>query len=333
MTVDGDRFHLIEVLLDCEKRLHVVPEGFEVVDEGGFRIRLRAPTASPSELLGMLWEISLDENGEPCRIKEVKAPINRRTGFRGKTVLRRILGRGPMLAASIAKGRILDPRNHAKLFSEMARQGLDIGMDPLHYSDLELYERAYHIEEEIDSFKEEGKRVLYVYNAPKTADLLEKVISLGAKAFRVDSLNLELFNLLADVKVMIFLTRPYLLPRLSLESIYNLLPPFGFEAIERPSSSKWTKAEHLDRLIKRTGSLPMTSPDVTPRNLDYNMSDLDVIIWADVFIYAHPSGPLAGVRAAREMIDSYLRGESLITVARRVEEVGQAVEKWGLELR
>ena len=333
MTVDVDRFHLIEVLFDCEKHLHVVPEGAEVVDEGILRIKLQAPINSPTELLNMLWEISLDEDGKPCDIKEVRAPISRRPGFRGKTVLRRILGRGPLLAATIAKGTSLDPRNHARLFSEMARKGLDIGLDPLHYSDQEIYERAYHIEEEIDNFKEEGKRILYVYNVPNNTDLIDRMIDLGVKAFRLDSFNLELFNLVTDTKVMIFLTRPYLLPQLGLELIYSMLPPFGFEVIERPSSRRGVNLEHIDQLIKGTGSLPMTSPDVTPRNIDYNMSDLDIIIWADVFVYAHPSGVLAGVKAVREMIDSYLRGESLITVAKRVEEVGQAVEKWGLELR
>jgi len=334
--VNSEEPYSLELGLDCKKRLHVIPEGFQLELEGNvLMVRAGAQISwkSPLELLNLIWEISIDEDGNPCEVVEAKVNPIKRAGFRGRSVLRRVLGRGPLLAITVAKGRTLEPRNHAKLFSEMVKMGLDIGIDPLHAPSHEAYERAYHIEEEIDNFKEEGKRVLYVYNIPSNQELIDKMVSMGVKAFRIDApLSLKGFDDVSESKVLLFLTRPYLLPTVGMKA-YSLLTPFGFDVIERPSSKRGKDMSHFDQLIKGEGSLPMTSPDITPRNLDYNMSDLDVIIWADVFAYAHPAGVLPGVKASKEMIDSYLRGENLLAVARRVEEVGQAVEKWGLELR
>ncbi len=338
MNVPQDIPYRIILRADCKKPLHAVPEGVEVeVNEAEVTIKFPKEIIkdgiSPPELIGLLWEMSRDEEGRPCDIKEVIVNVNRRSGFKGKSALRRLIGRGPLLAVTVAKGMFLDPRGHAKVFSNMVEHGLDIGIDPLNSPEDDLYERAYHIEEEIDHYKDEGRKALYVYTAPSDLEIADKVISLGAKAFRIDALtNLVCFNRLADRKVFLFLTRPFLLPRLRLNS-YRALIPFGFEVIERPSASLSVKTDWIDDLIRSTDSIPMTSPDVTPRNLDYNMSNLDVVIWGDTSAYAHPGGAIAGVKALREMIDSYLRGENLLSVARRVEEVEKAVEKWGLEFR
>ena len=56
----------------------------------------------------------------------------------------------------------------------------------------------------------------------------------------------------------------------------------------------------------------------------------DVMIAAGGAIHGHPMGPAAGARAFRQGIDAVCKGRSLAEAAKEHEELGAAVECWGI---
>jgi 2,3-diketo-5-methylthiopentyl-1-phosphate enolase len=56
----------------------------------------------------------------------------------------------------------------------------------------------------------------------------------------------------------------------------------------------------------------------------------DVIIAAGGAIHGHPMGPAAGARAFRQAIDGVMAGMSLEEAGQRYQELGMALEAWGI---
>lgn len=56
----------------------------------------------------------------------------------------------------------------------------------------------------------------------------------------------------------------------------------------------------------------------------------DVIIAAGGAIHGHPMGPAAGARAFRQGIDAVLAGQSLEKAGKQYEELGAALNAWGI---
>jgi len=281
-----------------------------------------------------------------CTIKKVELPRKFRIGPKmGKSEFRKYMGvRGPSIASSVGLGSILHPSDHAKLFQIMSSAGLDVGFDPPYLRDNEVspyYDRAHQIVDSIDHIRDDyGKKVLYFMTLPSDLELLDKAVSIGLKGVYV--------NLCRDLArindVLEFRGRLFLAARnvgcmsscgIPLEILLSVLRELGFDLVERPAINRQEEVEWVKKLDTIIGdgkspSMPITSPRIHPGNIIANIpDDLGVVLMGDLGVYGHPSGLIKGISSLREILDSFMRGESLLSVIRRNKDVGVAVEKWG----
>ncbi len=281
-----------------------------------------------------------------CTIKEVELPKKFKAGPKlGKSEFRKYIGvRGPSIASSIGLGAVLHPSDHVKLFQIMSSAGLDVGFDPPYLRDNEVspyYDRAHQIVDSVDRIREDyGKKVLYFMTLPSDLELLDKAVSIGLKGIyanlcrdlaRINDIlefRGKLFLAVRNVKCMSSCVIP-------LEVVLSTLRELGFDIVERPAINKQEEVEwvrKLDTVIGdgRAPSMPITSPRVHPGNIIVNIpDDLGIILMGDLGVYGHPLGLIKGISSLREILDSFMRGESLLSVIRRNKDVGVAVEKWG----
>ncbi len=281
-----------------------------------------------------------------CEVKEIEISRGVLEGPSfGKSGFKRYMGvRGPAIAATVGLGAVMHPLNHAKLFHRMCAAGLDVGFDPLHLGDdntSPYYDRAHQVVEISDAIKDDtGRRVLYFMRTPKE-DLLEKVVSIGLKGIYVDLCSdLGRLSSLLEFKGKVFLAarNPECLQLrggLPLSIVYELLKGIGFDLIERPVINDRRGLERIKKLESEIGSgegasMPLTSPGIHPGNIITNIpSDLGVVLFGDLGIYGHPQGLIKGVSSLRDTLDSFMRGENLLSVMRRNKAVEAVVERWG----
>jgi len=348
--------------LECKKPLGKASLPADLEEEVEAKIELdeigkyRYTVDLPEELVGgdlLLTSVyyaveSLLEHFPPiCEVKGVEFPLDRvRSPTPGKSGLKKYLGlRGPGVAASVGKNVVLHPLSHARLFREMCKAGLHVGFDPLNLTDREVspyLDRAHQIVEITDRIKEEeGKRVLYFMRLPLSSEDLERAISLGIKGFYVHLCwDLGMLRLAIEFMDNIFLAARGVNcfireVGLGIKATYKLLRASGFDLIER--SVAWRREDleivrELDEVIGsgKGAAMPLTSPQVHQGIAIANIpEDLQVILNGDLGIYDHPRGIIAGVRSIREVLDSFMRGENLLSVIRRDKDVEAMVEKWG----
>lgn len=280
-----------------------------------------------------------------CAVRGLEIPSSRmKEPALGKSGLKKYLGlRGPALAASVGKNAIFHPLDHARLFHEMCDAGLNVGLDPPYLLDMEIspyLDRAHQIVETIDRMREDGKKVLYLMRLPNSVEELEKAISLGVKGFYAHlCLDLDKLRSFSEFYGKAFLAARELscLMRNELrpELFYRILRASGFDLVERPVAlgrDDVRLVRDIDGIIGsgRRPAIPITSPQVHQGVAVANIpEDLLVILHADLGIYDHPNGIIAGVRSMKEVLDSFMRGENLLSVIRRDRDVEAMVERWG----
>jgi ribulose-bisphosphate carboxylase large chain len=56
----------------------------------------------------------------------------------------------------------------------------------------------------------------------------------------------------------------------------------------------------------------------------------DIIIQAGGGIHGHPDGTVAGAKAMRQAVDSFMKGKSISTYSKKHKELKKALGKWGV---
>lgn len=76
---------------------------------------------------------------------------------------------------------------------------------------------------------------------------------------------------------------------------------------------------------------PVSSGGLHPLVVDKVMDALgtNIMLQAGGGVHGHPSGSYAGAKAFREAVDAYMRGESILSAAKKSPELTQALDLWG----
>ncbi|POP31946.1 ribulose 1,5-bisphosphate carboxylase [Lactonifactor longoviformis] len=118
---------------------------------------------------------------------------------------------------------------------------------------------------------------------------------------------------LAGMDMVIALT-PYGKFPMMMDTFVNmglqLLAPMQHIKSVFPMPGGGTTQGHIEDVVKKFGN--------------------DVMIAAGGAIHGHPMGPKAGAKAFRQGIDAVCKGQSLAAAAKEYEELGKAVENWGI---
>lgn len=292
-------------------------------------------------------------------LKEFKGP---KFGVQGIRDLLGVYDR-PLLNNMIKPCTGLDPQKTAELAYEAARGGVDIikddelVCDPPH---CRLVDRVKAVVPAIKKADEEkGEKTLYAFNITDRTEKLKSnamtVIENGGNCLMVNynTIGLDAARMLAedpDINVPILAHSDYTgavyespwsgmsinligatLPRLAgldmvialspygkfpmlmdsfISAGYKMLSPLGDIKPIIPMPGGGTTQGHIEDLIKKFGN--------------------DVMIAAGGAIHGHPMGPAAGARAFRQGIDAVLAGKTLREAGKEYEELGIALDLWGI---
>ncbi len=94
------------------------------------------------------------------------------------------------------------------------------------------------------------------------------------------------------------------------------------KATEKRLNQKWGKINSV---------FPVSSGGLHPGHVPFLIKHLgkDLVIQAGGGVHGHPSGTRAGAKAMRQAVDAVMKGKSLKEYAKRHEELGEALKKWG----
>ncbi len=269
----------------------------------------------------------------------------------------------PLLNNMIKPCTGLDAATTAELAYESARGGVDIIKDDELVADAphcRLLDRVKAVTAAIKlADDEKGEKTLYAFNITDRTDKLKdnayRAIENGANCLMVNyfTIGLDAARMLAEdsnINVPILAHSDFTgavyespwsgmsanligakLPRLAgLDMIIGLTPygkfpimmdtfiGMGYQMLSPlhnikpafPMPGGGTTQGHVEDIIKKFGN--------------------DVIIAAGGAIHGHPMGPAAGAKAFRQAIDAVLAGMNLEEAGRQYEELGVALDAWGI---
>ena len=279
--------------------------------------------------------------------------------------IREILGvyDRPLLNNMIKPCIGLTPEKTAELAYEAAVGGVDVIKDDELVCDpsfCRLEDRVKAVMEAIKRADEvKGEKTLYAFNI--TAPALQmrenayKAIEAGANALMVNyaSVGLDTVRLITEdpnVNVPVLAHSDYTgaqyespwsglsatligakMPRLAgLDMIIGLTPygkfPMMMDTFVNMGLQMLAPMRHIKPVF------PMPGGGTTQGHIEDVVKKFgnDVMIAAGGAIHGHPMGPAAGARAFRQGIDAVCKGRSLAEAAKEHEELGAAVECWGI---
>lgn len=269
----------------------------------------------------------------------------------------------PLLNNMIKPCTGLDPQKTAELAYEAARGGVDIIKDdelvcnPPHCP---LEERVKAVMPMIKKADEEkGEKTLYAFNITDRTEKLKEnamtVIRNGGNCLMVNynTIGLDAARMLAEdpeITVPILAHSDYTgavyespwsgmslnligatLPRLAGLDMVIALSPYGkfpmmMDSFISGGFKMLSPMGHIKPIF------PMPGGGTTQGHIEdiINKFGKDVMIAAGGAIHGHPMGPAAGARAFRQGIDAVMAGKSLREAGKEHEELGLALELWGI---
>lgn len=257
----------------------------------------------------------------------------------------------------------LTPEKTAELAYEAAVGGVDIIKDDELVCDppfCRLEDRVKAVMEAIRRADEEkGEKTLYAFNITAPAAQMKenayRAIEAGANALMVNyaACGLDTTRMITEdpnIQVPILAHSDYTgaqyesewsgvsaaligakLPRLAgLDMIISLSPYGKFPMLMDTFIN--AGFQMLQPLGNIKPAFPMPGGGTTQGHIEdvIHKFGKDVMIAAGGAIHGHPMGPAAGAKAFRQGIDAVCKGKSLADAGKEYEELGRALELWGI---
>jgi ribulose-bisphosphate carboxylase large chain len=295
-----------------------------------------------------------------CIVRQFKGPRFGVEGLRGRLGL----ASGRPLVGTIVKPKIgLSPESFASYIYEGGMGGLTNSKDDETLSDQKfcrMEARTVAVAEAIDRVRQEtGRRMMHCINVTTRLDRLletaERVQGLGANHLMVDFITTGFSSVQAlaedqSIKVPIHVHR-------TMHGAFTRDPAHGVAMVVMAKLLRLSGADGLhigtfgvgkmhgtpeediasrDALLCEMGGLRRTMPvasggmypGIVPALL--KISGTDVQVQAGGGVSGHPKGVRGGAKAMVQAIDSFIEGKDVKEYAKGHEELGLAIEKWGV---